>query len=429
MTVMPHQPINPVSNQFVFNHFPKAGGTSFFAILKQHIAESAISPQLMEQEIRLARPERFEHYRLIRGHFSLLTQMGFSRARYSMTLLRDPIRTIFSAYNFWRNRAEEDSVSAQAKRTSFAEFVRRFADSPTIINNTYTHHFAAVSRDYPGEPSDPGLLLAYARHNLAAFNFVGICEQFEESVRLLCHNLGWAQPARMPHENRSQSAQSLENLDFETRQILLDRNRLDLQLYDYAKALFVERCARAQGEPFPPGGMTPSPEGDSSDTASGGNRFLAYPIPPGAWAEARIRQVAAQWAAQPPGNRVEVTIAYGTRVQLRGLMAGIMIFNAEGVVQFGTNTWIENAPLRHEPGADCRVTFEMECGLAPGIYSVTAALGDFHRPGFHFDWVDRAALFQVEERTDSPAGMKGLKLIGIDSVAGSITQNSRPVAQ
>jgi hypothetical protein len=404
-------------SRLVFNHFPKAAGTSFFSILKQNIAESEISPQLMEQEIRLARPERFEHYRLIRGHFSILTQMGFARNRYSMTLLRDPISTIVSTYNFWRTRAEQDPVTAEAKRLTFAEFVRRYADSPAIICNTYTHHFAAVSRDYPGKPGDEKLLLEYAKHNLAAFNFVGVCEQLEESVRLLCQELRWRGPAATPHENRSLQAQAPEAVDSETREILREQNQLDLQLYAYARTLFAKRCARTV-KSWPSSGYEQGAlaESDGWQTAVEPNRFLAFPIPLECRREASVTQVRANWVPQQPA-RLEIEIAYRTRVRIPELVVGIMILNADGDVLYGTNSWIEGVELQSDPGSDRRLRFELECGLVPGIYSVTSALANLSRPGFHYDWVDRAAMVQVEGRTGPPAGPRGVTLRRIETGA------------
>lgn len=389
---------------FLFNHFPKAGGTSFFAVLKQNIAEAAISPQLMEQEVRLARPERFEHFRLIRGHFSVLTQMGFDRGRYSMTLVREPVSTILSTYNFWRGRSEEDAVSAQAKRIDFPQFVRRFADSPTIIRNPYTHHFAGVSRDYPGEPADQELLLQYARHNLAHFNFVGICERFEESIRLLCRELGWQAPAAMPHENRSLGQQERAAIDAATMQLLLERNQLDLQLYDYAKALLAERRARV----------------GQACAAGVANRFVQFPIPPDCPREASVVGVSARAAGgMAPG--LEIRLTCRTRALIPELVAGIMVLSADGDVVYGSNTWLENVRLAHAAGDDFQISFELECGLAPGLYSVTAALSHAQRPGFHYDWVDRAAIFEAGRPTASSTRLKRLRVEKIHSGAESVS--------
>lgn len=405
-------------SQFVFNHFPKAGGTSFFSVLKQNIAEAKISPQLMEQEIRLARPERFEHYRLIRGHFSILTQMGFSRERYSMTLLRDPISTIISTYNFWRTRSEQDAVTAEAKRLTFAEFVRRYADSPAIIHNTYTHHFAAVSREYPGRPANEDLLLQYAKHNLAAFNFVGVCEQLDESVRLLCHELRWRAPASTPHENRSIQAQAPEAIDTHTREILREHNQLDVQLYAFAKSLFAERSARAQ--------RVSAEENNGAETAVEANRFLAFPIPLECRRKASISQVRANWSPRKPASRLEIEIYYRTHERIPELVAGIMILSAEGDVLYGTNTWIEKVELRQEASGDGSIRFDLEGELVPGVYSVTVALGHANEAGFHHDWMDRAAVFQTERETLSSNKLNRLKLKKIEGVTSATSSWPRP---
>ena len=172
---------------YIFNHIPKTGGNSLLAVCRDNLEPAEISPHLTDHEIRLMPAARFEHYKLIAGHFSVLTQAGFCRSRYSMTLLRDPIKRIFSAYTFWRTAPEYNPVTSNAKESSFTDFVRYFADSPAIIHNPYTHHFAAIGRDCPGYSADAAALMATAKHNLAAFDFVGICEELGRSLRLLCH--------------------------------------------------------------------------------------------------------------------------------------------------------------------------------------------------------------------------------------------------
>jgi len=125
--------------------------------------------------------------------------MGPALDRYSLTLLRHPIRTIMSTYEYGRTYMGQNlSVSAaMAKLLSFLDWVRYFADSPLIIRNSFTHHFAAVSMDHCDPPAE--LMLQNAKHNLAAFNFVGIAEQLLTCASLLCEELGWPSPAVEPH--------------------------------------------------------------------------------------------------------------------------------------------------------------------------------------------------------------------------------------
>jgi hypothetical protein len=345
----------------------------------------------MEQSIRLARPERFERYRLIYGHFGILSQMNFSRSRYSFTLVRNPISTILSTYNFWRTRPEEDPVTSQAKWMSFPEFVRRFAESPTIINNTYTHHFAALSREYPGEPQDSELLLATAKHNLAAFDFVGICEQFDDAVRLLCHETGWRVPDSLPHENRSVHVQSQEAIDPETMEILNKHNELDLQLYEFAKALFADRLEQMQTQPTP-GSSQPERSGEKQSMVR--NRFIAFPMPVAARRVAHIVSVSVQPAARE--DETTVTVSYKSRESIAELIVGVLFVDGEGNALFGTNTMIEKMKLAPEPDREERIVFKFTHRFHPGTYSISAALARSDRPGFHYDWMDRATVFHID---------------------------------
>jgi hypothetical protein len=379
---------------FVFNHYPKAGGTSFVAVCRHNIPRSEISPELMEQDIRLARPERFEHYRFIFGHFGILTQMGFSRARYSITLVRNPIATILSTYNFWRTRPEDDPLTSQAKSLSFPEFVRRLAKSPSVINNAYTHHFAAMGRDYPGEPEDAELLLAIAKHNLGAFNFVGVCEQFDDTVRLLCAEVGWHLPESIPHENRSVRVQSKEAIDPETLAVLQENNQLDLRLYEYAKQLLAERLRRTREAHLDSLGPKKAAQTERDSQLPTPNRFIPFPTPESVRRVAHVVSVSAQPAAESGENYFTITCQVSEIIPQ--LIAGVLIHDSEGNVMGGTNTMYQKVDVPQEVGRPTEVTLKLFIKLAPGTYSVSAALARDDRPGFHYDWVDRAVLFRVE---------------------------------
>jgi hypothetical protein len=367
---------------YIFNHIPKTGGTSFLAVCGQNLEPAQISPHLDYTEIHLMPAAQFEHYKLIRGHFSVLAQTGFCRSRYSMTLLRDPIRRIFSAHTFWRTASEHNPVTTKARELPFADFVHYFRDSPTIIQNPYTHHLAAIGRDCAAYPVDESALLSAAKRNLAAFNFVGVCEELGRSVSLLCAELGWRAPAAMPHKNRSSSEDRFDKIDSQTMQILRDRNRLDLELYEYAVQLFHARQAgAASGSGFPEG-VEP-------------NYFVPFPVPCIPHRRATVQSVSAGWVGTESSTVLEIAIGFRTRVPIAELSLGIQVTDVTENIVWGANTSSECLGLDYEPGRDCRAAFLVECALPQGLYFVTVALSEPHRLGFHDHWIDHATSFTV----------------------------------
>jgi len=385
------------ARRFVFNHFPKTGGNSFLALCRKNLAEADISPHLTEIELRMAPRERFEHYRLIRGHFSIPTQVRIAPGSYTLTLLRHPIRTIASTYQFWRIVPDRSAAIMKARELSFAEFVRFYGDSPLVIRNPYTHHFAGLRVNMLGVRADDATLRASARHNLAAFDYIGICEEFEASARLLSRELEWRIPAAMPRENSSGSEPVFEQIDPETMDFLVERNRLDLELYEYGRELFHQRCSQAlRGSEGP---ATPRP--DQHEPA----RFVAFPASAVTEGGATIDGVSAVWT--PSGSRtLEIAIRFRTKDRIEGLVAGVAIYSADGELVYGNNTNIERLAVENAPDRNCCAAFILDCELPPGCYAVTVALTQLRRLGFHYHWIDGAAHFEVPPGGPSSAEQK-----------------------
>ena len=385
---------------YIFNHIPKTGGTSLLAVCSQNLEPAEISPHLDYTEIHLMPAARFEHYKLVRGHFSVLAQMGFCRSRYSMTTLRDPIRRILSAHTFWRIAAEHNLVTTKARELPFADFVRYFMDSPTVIQNPYTHHLAAIGRDCAAYPADESVLLATAKRNLAAFNFVGICEEFARSVNVLCAELGWRPPAAIPHKNLTSSGDRLGQIDAETMQILRDRNRIDLELYEYAVQLFHAREG-AMGSASGPG----FPEGIEP------NHFLPFPVPRHPSRRATVQSVSAEWVGNESSRMLEIAVAFETHVPIAELSLGIQVTDVPENIVWGANTSSECLELNYQAGHDCRAAFLVECLLPRGIYFVTVALREPRRFGFHDHWIDHATSFTVAPPRVAPSEyVRGIRL-------------------
>lgn len=388
---------------YIFNHIPKTGGNSLLAVCRDNLDPAEISPHLDYTGMHVMPTAQLERYRLVTGHFTLLAQSGFCRNRYSMTLVRDPIRRILSAYTYWRNQ-RYDVMTTKAKELEFADFVRYFTDSPLIVHNPFTHHLAGLGRDCVAYPPDECALLATAKRNLDAFNFVGICEQFGRSLHLLCAELGWRPPVTIPHENRTSSADRFGGIDPQTMSILRARNRLDLELYEYALQLFNGREARAASGSEFPGGVEP-------------NYFVPFSVPYNESRQAAVQFLSAEWVGDESSRLLEVAVAFRAHVPIAELSLGIQFTSATGEVVWGTNTSIAYLELHYEHGRDCRAVFIVECFLPQGMYFVTVALSEPRRFGFHYHWIDNAASFTVaRQRRAQSRYMRGVRLWEFSSV-------------
>jgi hypothetical protein len=90
--------------------------------------------------------------------------------------------------------------------------------------------------------------LERAQANLTHFRVVGLLEEFDASLLLLRRAFGWHLPFYVK-ENVTKEKPDETFLDAETRGLVEEANRLDLELYEYARKLFEERC-RAAGDQF-----------------------------------------------------------------------------------------------------------------------------------------------------------------------------------
>jgi len=392
---------------YIFNHFQKTGGISLASLCRATLGVDAVSPLLLEDDIRIA-PERFEHFRLIAGHFHVFTQARFAHDRFSMTILREPIARIVSGYNFWRKSPEHNFLLTAAKEMSFTDYVHYFIDSP-LIDNNYSHFFAMIGRDCPGYPPDAAGRLAAAKRNLAAFDFVGITEEFDRSVHLLCRELGWPTPASIPHENSSDSEAVLANIDPPTLKILQDRNQLDSELYRYGVRLFHERGKNRST------GLAVAIRRTVEQRT-----FVPFHLPSNPSRRAVIQSVCARWEPDDSERTLDISVDFTTTAWLPELSLDIQVHDASGALVWKVNTTENLLNLNSEKAGSYRATFRLECALPANVYLVTVGLFDPRRFGFHEHWIDRATLFEVARSPENaPLQLQGVRLQSFRCIADS----------
>ena len=270
-----------------------------------------------------------------------------------------------------------------------------------MILDAHQLAFAGIPKDTPCPPEED-TLLEMAKHNLATFDFVGITEQFAAAAGLLCEDLGWKCPDPVPHENGSASEHLFDRIDPETMGLLIERNRLDLELYEYGKMLFRQHCARRRAERDihcpPPSNHLENRTRifvHSRQRITEANRFMSLPAEPMPARIAAIQWVSAAWEPVEGTGKLDIAVGFRTQTKIENLVVGILITDIEENHIWSTDTQIEKLEVENAANCDSSVLFILDCEIPAGLYFVTVALHDLRRHGFHYHWIDRATRFQV----------------------------------
>ena len=241
-----------------FVHIPKTAGTTLNSVLVQEYALNERHEVMMRgMSWILPRPEIIRRplisfskirrlkasvrsrrdLRLVHGHFDLSMMKHLPAGTRYFTLLRDPVERAISHYYHYRRR-ETERVHPLAMRSTLAEWVG--SCGLVEMDNGQTRRLAGEMNVPCGRVTRATLERATSK--LAMFAAVGLTERFDESRALLARVFGWGtHPYVVQNVGANRPRRSA--LDPETIEALERCNRLDLELYQYASALF-ERALR-----------------------------------------------------------------------------------------------------------------------------------------------------------------------------------------
>lgn len=237
----------------VFLHIPKTAGSTLYGIIDRHYKAKTVYTIGIDGSIddfkNLSAPRR-SMIRVLRGHHGFGLYQFLSGPSIHFTLLRDPVDRVISYYYFIRRRPKNHLhdfvMSNDMDLKGFIE-----SGIPVMANNGQTRLLSGkMDKAHEvafGECTEEAL--ESAKSNLREhFTVVGLTERFDETLLLLREAFGWlnlfyARQKVAPNRPRKDEL-SKSTLDAITRV-----NLLDIELYDYATALF-EQQARQQGPTF-----------------------------------------------------------------------------------------------------------------------------------------------------------------------------------
>jgi hypothetical protein len=236
-----------------FVHIPKTAGGTATTMFARAYSRSGIRDggnylRSPERAVNAVANPRKHEARVIAGHvpYGVYREHLPPDSRY-MTFLREPVDRVLSHY--YRHMHRPDLSLADRRK---ADRVRALAGSleEAMVELRFPQVNNLATRFLCGDPSPlgelPATALDDAKASLREFAFVGIQERFEESIVLLQRALGLE---LTPYLNRHVSAEggrpTVEEISAEQRALIIECNRLDVELYDFGLQLFEEAVAAA----------------------------------------------------------------------------------------------------------------------------------------------------------------------------------------
>lgn len=241
-----------------FVHIPRTGGTSLIAGLDSLFPWGTVCPAHDLPDFLQSSIPALAGYRLYRAHLGPSDFAGFATGPFRfITFVRDPVKMLTSVHRYTRRLPVMDPALAKAasvdildpaysfgdklrllaRRHDLLDFVERMAVLPTFFNPMTM--FLTVGRN-GHRPDGVGVEVpsaASATAVLDGFQFVGITERYDESIRLLNHVMGWPQ-GTFPHLNGSIQVSDDEKRLAAARDLMRRLAGSDLAIYDYAQERF-----------------------------------------------------------------------------------------------------------------------------------------------------------------------------------------------
>ncbi len=229
----------------IFLHVPKSAGTTLNRLIEWEyplFEMYSVDPVLFRwSRARLWRlpQRRLKRFRVFKGHMPFGLHEILPQPATYITVMRGAVERVISAYyfmsnyklhpNYWKFRREDWTLE---------DFVQR---SPR--ENVQTKMIAGADYDEPCTAE----ILAKAKENLQYFSVVGLTERFEESLALMKLRFGWKIESYSSF-NLTRTRPKKRDLPQSTLDLIAERNRFDIELYECAAKLFEEAIDKNAAE-------------------------------------------------------------------------------------------------------------------------------------------------------------------------------------
>lgn len=236
------------SQRYFYVHIMKTAGFSLLYMIKNQVLDrSLVYPTKDERDgvsayadyayIRALSDEHKRKYRMFSGHLPFCAREVLGTDLRTIVFLREPVARSISNLKHVKQRV------VPYRNWSMEELYNDRSVFQPFVNNHQVRVFALKSLPQSGNILQ-GMTLGpadyeHALENLNRADFIGLSDDFEDSVRMLETFTGWR--FRKTHRiNKSPEYEVPENLPERIRQ----DNDFDVRFYEYAKKLYAERKAK-----------------------------------------------------------------------------------------------------------------------------------------------------------------------------------------
>jgi hypothetical protein len=290
--------ISDMSKPIVFKHIPKCGGNNFASFLESQFKSNyskilnvpwTVIPRWENGEELSNDVDFLEHLeplkrRLILAnlmHMKYFDHIGIEKFDF-LTFVREPVDRLLSAYYYGRSmkttpgKGVAPQVKIQQKfqthycipeqhvalrpemnkllrENTLEEVIDNQLDHPAV-RYTWSNFIARNITGFDALEYDEEALLELAIRQIDRFKFVGIFEQYDESIRYLQYLYRWKVPYEFTRINSTEDNYKSKpdvfkpvkkkELPEACAEKLRDINKVDTKLYEYAKKRFDEATGR-----------------------------------------------------------------------------------------------------------------------------------------------------------------------------------------
>jgi Galactose-3-O-sulfotransferase len=237
---------NAAAEAIIFLHVPKTAGTTLnrlieweYDLFKMYSVDPVFF-QWSAAHLRRLPPQRLRRFRVFKGHMLFGLHEILPQPATYITILRDPIERVLSAFYFMRSyKLHPLYWKFKREKWTLEDFVRR---SPRT--NVQCKIIAGAVYEDPCTPE----IFERAKHNLRQhFSVVGLSERFEESLALMKLRFGWKLRSYTSF-NVTRPRPKKRDLPHPTLDLITEKNSFDVMFYDYSAKLFQEAVDKNAAE-------------------------------------------------------------------------------------------------------------------------------------------------------------------------------------